>query len=436
MQLTRTETVGYSLGGLGKNIAYMMVSSYTLYYYNSVLNISASFVAFLLMLARFFDAFNDPFMGLIVSKTNSRWGKYKPWILSGAVLNSLIMIAMFTVPQSLGTTGIKFYITITYFICGITYTLTDIPYWSVIPAITHPGKERERLTLFTRIMSGIGSGVASAFTMMFVAKLGGGYDSVSYRKGFSLLAIIVAFIYTALTVITVLTLPKERYSDNSENLSIKELFIALLHNDQAMMISLIIILFYSATNITLNLALYVFDKDLHQPDMYTTYMVVVGTSQFIGMTVLYPLMRKKFTNRGTFQMGIILSIIGYIAFFAFTFIEKLTFGLLVAPSVLIALSIGIAYILITIFIANAVDYGEAKSGQRQNSMVSSLQTLMSKLATSIAVFLSGIGLDIVKYTEEIEQTGDVILRSRLLFSVPSLVLIIISYILLSRRKDL
>lgn len=436
MSLKPTETLGYSLGGLGKNIAYMMVSSFTLYYYNSVLNVSASFVAVLLMIARFFDAFNDPFMGLIVSKTKSPWGKYKPWILSGAVLNSLVMIAMFTVPQNFSSMGIKFYISITYFICGITYTLTDIPYWSVIPAITHPGKERENLTLFTRIMSGIGSGVASAFTMMFVAKLGGGYDGDAYRKGFSLLAIIVAGIYTGLTVITVLTLPDERYSDNSENVSVKELFSTLIHNDQAMMISLIIILFYSATNITLNLALYVFDKDMNQPEMYTTYMVVVGVGQFVGMTVLYPLLRKKITNRGIFKIGLISGIIGYAAFSAFIFFEKLTFKMLVFPSVFIAISIGIAYVLITIFVANAVDYGETKSGQRQNSMISSLQTLMSKLATSIAVFLSGIGLDIVKYSNEIEQTRDVILRSRILFSIPSLILIIISYILLSYRKDL
>lgn len=436
MSLKPTETLGYSLGGLGKNIAYMMVSSFTLYYYNSVLNVSASFVAVLLMIARFFDAFNDPFMGLIVSKTKSPWGKYKPWILSGAVLNSLVMIAMFTVPQNFSSMGIKFYISITYFICGITYTLTDIPYWSVIPAITHPGKERENLTLFTRIMSGIGSGVASAFTMMFVAKLGGGYDGDAYRKGFSLLAIIAAGIYTGLTVITVLTLPDERYSDNSENVSVKELFSTLIHNDQAMMISLIIILFYSATNITLNLALYVFDKDMNQPEMYTTYMVVVGVGQFVGMTVLYPLLRKKITNRGIFKIGLISGIIGYAAFSAFIFFEKLTFKMLVFPSVFIAISIGIAYVLITIFVANAVDYGETKSGQRQNSMISSLQTLMSKLATSIAVFLSGIGLDIVKYSNEIEQTRDVILRSRILFSIPSLILIIISYILLSYRKDL
>ena len=86
-ELKKKEIFGYSLGGFGKNLAYVLVSSYTLYYYNSVLNVSASFVAVLLMVARIFDAFNDPIMAAIVAKTKGKHGRYKPWILSGAVLN-------------------------------------------------------------------------------------------------------------------------------------------------------------------------------------------------------------------------------------------------------------------------------------------------------------------------------------------------------------
>ena len=93
--------VSYGLGGLGKNLAYGLVSTYTLYYYNTVLGISATFIGTLLMFARIFDAFNDPLMGVIVAKTKSRFGRYKPWIFSGAVLNALIMYAMFSVPTCL-----------------------------------------------------------------------------------------------------------------------------------------------------------------------------------------------------------------------------------------------------------------------------------------------------------------------------------------------
>jgi len=435
MELKKREIFGYSLGGFGKNIAYMMVSSYTLYYYNSVLHVSASFIAVLLMIARIFDAFNDPFMGILVAKTKTKWGKYKPWILSGAVLNSLVMIAMFTVPADFGQSQIKAYITITYFLCGITYTLTDIPYWSVIPAITAPGRERENLTLFTRVMSGLGSGLATAFTMFFVAKLGGGYEVENYRKGFSILACIISAIYTLLTIITVINLPKERYPE-AEKYSVKELFKDLIHNDQAIMLSIIIILFYSGTNITMNLALYIFDKDIHRPDLYTPYMIIVGVTEFATMLIFFPLLRNKLKNRSIMMLGFICGIIGYSALFFVTFLQKFTFIEIVIPSLFIAVSIGFAYVLITVFVANAVDYGEAKNGKRQNSMVSSLQTLMSKLATSISIFLTGIGIDWVKFSEAAEQTRDVIVKERLLLSVPSLILLLAALILLAKRKDL
>ena len=134
MEVTKKMRFTYGLGGLGKNLAYGLVASYTLYYYNNVLRISATFVGTMLMAARIFDAFNDPFMGVVVAKTRSPYGRYKPWILTGALLNALVMYAMFAVPASLAGPGLKVYVTITYFLCGITYTLSDIPYWSIVPA--------------------------------------------------------------------------------------------------------------------------------------------------------------------------------------------------------------------------------------------------------------------------------------------------------------
>ncbi|MBQ2551936.1 MAG: MFS transporter [Treponema sp.] len=445
-ELKKKEIFGYSLGGFGKNLAYVLVSSYTLYYYNSVLNVSASFVAVLLMVARIFDAFNDPIMAAVVAKTKGKHGRYKPWILSGAVLNSLVIVAMFTVPSQLNQTGIKVYITITYFLCGITYTISDIPYWSVIPAITQPGRARENLTLFTRIMSGIGTGLATAFTMLCVRQLGGGISPENYRKGFMIFACITAALYTFFTVITFINLPKERYEESS-NISIKEIFSSLFHNDQALVVSAIIILFFSAISITMNLVLYVFEhenismtmfgKDFDYNKLYTIYMVLVGVVEFLSMGLFYPVLRQKLSNRRIFKVGTASAMIGYIAFFVMVFInKKMGFWAITIPTLFLAFGLGIAYVLISVFIANAVDYGEKKTGKRQNSMISSLQTLMLKLSTSFSVFITGIGIDWIKYTDEVEQARDVIIRERLLFSVPPLLCVIVAFILLTKRKDL
>lgn len=441
------EILSYSFGGLGKNLAYMMVSTYTLYFYNKVLGVSASFVGTLLMIARIFDAFNDPIMGAIVSKTRTRWGRYKPWILSGAVLNSLVMIAMFNVPESMNLTGTKFYISVTYVLCGITYTLSDIPYWSVIPAITQPGRERENITLVTRILSGIGSGIATALSMFFVRLFGktsvlgaDGTPIINEKRGFCILAIVIAAVYTISTIITVVNLPREKYPEDS-SLSVKEIFKALFQNDQAMCVAAIIICFLTAISITLNNAVYLFDFDLMTPELYTPFMVVLGVGQFLGMALYYPTMRKFMSNRKIFLTAICVEIIGYTILLIQAFPQKLSFLGLLIPCFFMGGGLGIAYILTTVFIANAVNYGEQKTGKRQNSLVSSLQTLMSKFATSLSVLIAGIGLDIVKYNQDLLATGqaqlhETLLRGRLLFAAPSLVFAVIALIFLLKRKDL
>ena len=140
--LQKKTKIAYGVGAVGKDMVYMLVASYILYYYNSVLGVSSVFIGTVLMAARVFDAFNDPIMGIVVAKTRSRWGRFRPWIFSGTVLNAVVLYAMFAVPESMGAGGMKVFLTVTYFLWGITYTLMDIPYWSMIPAITEPGKER------------------------------------------------------------------------------------------------------------------------------------------------------------------------------------------------------------------------------------------------------------------------------------------------------
>ncbi|MCC8067934.1 MAG: glycoside-pentoside-hexuronide (GPH):cation symporter [Clostridiales bacterium] len=379
MNISAKTKVSYAIGGLGKNLAYGFVASYTLYYYNTILGISASFVGILLMVARIFDAFNDPLMGVVVAKTRSRYGRYKPWILSGALLNALVLYAMFEVPAGLNGSGLKAYVIITYFLCGITYTLSDIPYWSIIPAITSAGSERESLSVFARTCSGIGAALPTVLTMSLIPILGGGTDTEHYRKGFGMLAAVIAIFYVITTIVTVRNLPNNELEE-PRNSSVKDLLNALLKNDQALNLAAIIILFNSAIYMTTNLLLYMFQYDVGDESQYTPFMLVSGLTQFATMTVLYPFFRKKFSNRQIFSAACISGIIGYLGMTGLIFVTHMTLGKLLVWGVFISLANGIGYVLTTVFVADAVDYGESKTGQREESVVSSLQTLMVKLA--------------------------------------------------------
>lgn len=143
MNETKLRKLGFGMGAIGKDMVYALVSGFILIYYNTVLQIPAWFTGVMMMAARVFDAFNDPLMGVIVERTQTRHGKYRPWIMSGTVLNAFLLYALFAVPESMQGTGLYAYATVIYVLWGVTYTLMDIPFWSMIPAITRPGKDRE-----------------------------------------------------------------------------------------------------------------------------------------------------------------------------------------------------------------------------------------------------------------------------------------------------
>lgn len=145
MELTLKQKTAFGIGAVGKDMVYALSASYVMYYYQDVLGLSASFVGVVLMAARFFDAFNDPFMGVLVAKTRTRWGRFRPWIFSGTLLNALVLYALFAAPV-LDEAALMIYFCVVYILWGVTYTMMDIPYWSMIPAVTRTPKDRENLS--------------------------------------------------------------------------------------------------------------------------------------------------------------------------------------------------------------------------------------------------------------------------------------------------
>ena len=180
----RRRTISFGVGAVGKDMVYALVSGFILYYYNDVLGISGTFTGIMMMAARVFDAFNDPLMGVVVEKTHTRFGRYRPWIMTGTLLNALVLYGMFAMPESMSGTAMLAYATVAYFLWGITYTMMDIPFWSMIPALTTPGKDRENLSVIGRSCSSVGFAIPTVLTMLLVTRLGN-----SEREGFALFAL-------------------------------------------------------------------------------------------------------------------------------------------------------------------------------------------------------------------------------------------------------
>ncbi len=123
MGLNKKEMASYGIGAVGKDMVYMFCASYILYYYQDILGVSAIAMGIILLAVRVFDAFNDPIMGVVVAKTRTRWGKFRPWLFIGTLLNAVVLFLMFSAPPTLDGGGLVAYAAVTYVLWGVTYTM-------------------------------------------------------------------------------------------------------------------------------------------------------------------------------------------------------------------------------------------------------------------------------------------------------------------------
>ena len=433
----KKQFAAYGLGAVGKDMVYALSASYIMYYYQDILGLSATFVGFILMIARVFDAANDPFMGVVVAKTNSRWGKFRPWLFTGTILNAFVLYALFAAPAVSGK-ALMIYFAVMYILWGVTYTMMDIPFWSMIPAVTSTTKDRENLSVVGRTCAGVGYALINVFTVMAVSKLGSGIE----RTGFRLFALIIAILFVVFILFTCFTIHEQKV-ENMQTTSVKEMFKALFNNDQAIVTVVTIVLINSALYITSNLLIYFFKYDIGGTtwkDAYTLFTSVGGISQILGMMFVYPILRSKLSNTTIFKLSLCLAIFGYAFLLALCLLGySSVLTMLMVPGVMIFVANGILTVLTTVFLANTVDYGEVKTGHREESVIFSMQTFVVKAASGLAVFITGVSLDLIGLTskdglgEGIPTFGSPLLGLRLLMTILPIIGLVLALVLFTRK---
>ena len=399
-KLSGKEKFAYGIGAVGKDMVYMLSASYITIYFVDVMGISAAAIAVLLMAARVFDAFNDPIMGVLVAKTKTRWGKFRPWLLIGTVTNAVMLYLMFSIPLTMNASGMLLYASVTYILWGVTYTMMDIPYWSMVPAFTESGKERESLSAFARSCAGVGSALISIITVKVVialgTKLGGDTETEINRIGYSKFALIIAVLFVVFTLITCLCI-KEKSSVDMQTASVKDMIKALVSNSQAMTVVVAIVMINTALYITQTLVYFFLKYDFSPANYandFTLFNIVGGGFQILSMMIFFPLLRKVMDTLKIFYTCFFMAVIGYVMILIESVAGANDIKLLLIPAAIIMSAVGMLNVIITIFLANTVDFGEWKNHRRDESVIFSMQTFVVKLASGFAAFISNMILAI------------------------------------------
>lgn len=392
MKLSIKEKASYGLAAVGKDMVYMLSASYVLYYYQDILGVSAIAMGVILMAARIFDAFNDPIMGIIVAKTKTKYGKFRPWLLIGTILNAIVLYIMFAAPPALDGRGLVAYAAVIYILWGVTYTMMDIPFWSMIPAFTESGKERENLSTLGRSCAGVGSALVTIITVKCVEILGRG----SERAGFKSFALIIAILFIVFEVMACITI-KEKSTVDVDSPSVGDMFKSLIQNDQAMAIVIAIVLINASLYITSNLLIYFFKYDIGGESWtndYTLFNTFGGGMQILSMMIFFPLFRRFMSAIKVFYTSFIMAIAGYALLLIQMIAGVKSVYMYFIPAFFVFMAFGMLTVLTTVFLANTCDYGELKNNRRDESVIFSMQTFVVKLASGVSAFIASLCLQI------------------------------------------
>ena len=392
--ISKRNRLTFGLGTIGRDMVYSLVSMYLIFYLTDVINLPTGtlwWVAGIILAARIFDAFNDPVMGFIVDNTHTRWGKFKPWITVGAVLSPVFTILLFT---DFGLKGGAYTgaFAVFYLMWGICFTIHDISYWSMLPALSVDQKEREKIGAIARICANVGLFFVVAGIVPLTGLLGQRFGSL--QKGYFVFTVLIS-VFMALGLCVTLFGVKEAaiVSNRKESTSLRELLRIIYKNDQLFFTAIAMSLFMIGYVTTTSFGLYFFKYAYGNEGMYSIFAMILGVSQITALAV-FPLFSKRFERKTLYTAAIILIVTGYLIFFFAPVTTMLFIG---TAGILIFIGQSFVQLLMLMFLADSVDYGHWKLGKRNDSITFSLQPLINKMGGAISsgvvsavVIVSGI----------------------------------------------
>ena len=418
----------FGLGTIGRDMFYAFEANAILYFLSDVLSLPLwvfAATSMVLSVLRIFDALNDPITGLIIDNIHSPWGKFKPAIAVGGVLSAVFYLVLF---GGIGT-GWSFIIlfAVAYLLWDISYGINDIAYWTLLPALSTDQKQREKNGAFARICANIGMFAIMVLWQPITQAMG------NTPKAWFQVALVMCAAYLGFLCFPIFGVKEDRsIVQSEEKTTLCQMWDALTKNDQLLWTTLSMGLFMVGYCTTTGFAIYYMKYLFGNVDMYAVLAAVCGVAQLAALSV-FPLFSKRWNRRQLYTGSTVLVVVGYLVF---VFAEHSLF-LIALSAVLLFLGQAFIQLLMLMFLADTIEYGQWKLGKRSESITFSIQPLINKIGGALATGIISITLILsgIKRGEEtaaaIGTAGQNIVKVSML-AIP-LVLIVLGYFIYLRK---
>ena len=435
MKLSAGRKLCFGVGALGKDLCYAMISTYLMIYLTDTVGLAPFFVGNLFLVARVWDAINDPMMGFVVDNTRTRWGKFRPWILIGTLINAVILVLLFRGPELEGFALYAYY-SVMYILWGMTYTVMDIPYWSMLPSMSSTKEERDSMSVIPRIFASSAWLLVGAFGLALIDRLGGGNEA----KGYASTSVVVAVVFVATILVTVI-FARDRSSmdaasgQKAKRTSLKDAIHVITGNDQLKVYIGVVLAYNLVVQLAGGMALYYF-KYVTQDENLFPYFTSAASVAEMGALFLFPILSRFMSKKAVFAVASFTPAIGLIALLVAGAVAPANVPIIIVCGLFYKFGSGLTLGATTVMLADVIDYGEVKLGTRNESIVASFQTLLVKTASAVAGWLIGVGLTISGFVENVPQTEETIMGMRILMGVVPSVITVLAFVIYAKGYKL
>jgi len=410
------EKLGYGLGDTASNFFFQTFNIFLLYYYTDVFGISAAAVGTMFFVTKLWDAVNDPVMGIIADRTQSRFGKFRPYLLWVAVPYGVLGYLMFANPD-LGESGKVVYAWVTYTLMMMIYTAINVPYSALMGVMTPSSRERTILSSYRFVCAFGGGLLISMLVRPLIKYFGDGNEA----QGFSTTMALFAVISVALFWYTFSTTKERVKTPDDHNSNLKQ-DLKFLFSNRPWLVLFFAAIFTLANVAVKNAVTVHFFKYYYGDDGSAYFLFMDRTTLFLttGMLALIlgvactKLFTKYFEKK---SLMIWLSLLNAVSMVIFFFIPPDQYWTMMAVNIVGTFIVGPTPALVWAMYADVADYGEWKYGRRTTGLVFSGAQFAQKFGLTLGGGLSGWILGLVGFVANMDQTETSLLGIRLMFTV-------------------
>lgn len=402
--------IGYGFGEVGSQCSWTLISSYLTVFYTDVVGLTPAVISALMLIARIWDAINDPMFGAIAENTKSKWGRFRPYILWGAPLLALFNCLTFLnldIPNGWKAIWCGF----TYIACGMAYTAVNISTQCLANSMTANNQERVSLNAVKGIMSGVIQMVISAVTMPMILYFGGG--SASSGKGYFMSALVFSIVCIPCFLVCVFSTKEiigggagekaQTIGDTMKNLvsSFKYTF----KDRNAVFIMLAMLTFLTGLFGRIGIMAYYFIYILGNPVLIAGFATAMSAGMMI-VNFYAPFLLNRFSKKYVGAAGCIIQALCCVFFFIIG--ENGMTGLVVISGFLYGVTNLVSITCFTLS-AEVIDDNWLRTGVRSDGVIQSCVSFSTKLGNAIGGSVGVLALGAVGYVANAENLSKEVL---------------------------